>query len=72
MRGDYEVMGWNSGQCRFMGWTGRAPTTIADALVDDREDADPTGLGERLQARRDVDAVAVKVVVFNAILSGRV
>ena len=38
---------------------------IADALVDDRGDADPTGLGERLQARRDVDAVAVKVVVFN-------
>ena len=38
---------------------------IADALVDDRGDADPTGLGARLQARRDVDAVAVKVVVFN-------
>ena len=38
---------------------------IADALVDDRGDADPAGLGERLQARRDVDAIAIDVVVFN-------
>ena len=38
---------------------------IADALVDDRGDADPTGLGERLQARGDIDAIAVDVVVFN-------
>ena len=38
---------------------------IADALVDDRGDADPTGLGERLQACRDVDPIAVENVVFN-------
>ena len=38
---------------------------IADALVDDRGDADPAGLGERLQARGDVDAIAVDVVAFN-------
>ena len=38
---------------------------IADALVDDRGDADAAGLGERLQACRDVDAVAVDVVAVD-------
>ena len=38
---------------------------IADALVDDRGDADPTGLGEGFQSRGDVDTIAVDVVVFN-------
>jgi hypothetical protein len=37
---------------------------IADALVDDGGDADPTWLGQRLQARGDVDAIAVEVVLF--------
>src|SRR5690606_25781008 len=34
----------------------------ADALVDDRGDADTAGLGQRLKPRGDVDAVAVDVV----------
>ncbi len=38
---------------------------IADALVDDRGDADPTGLGEGFQSRGDVDTLAVDIVVFN-------
>ncbi len=38
---------------------------IANTLVDDRRDADPTGLGERLQARRDIDTIAVDIVAFN-------
>jgi hypothetical protein len=33
--------------------------------VDDRGDADPTGLREGFQSRCDVDAIAVEVVVFN-------
>ena len=38
---------------------------VADAFVDDRGDADPAGLGERLQPRGDVDAIAVDVVAFD-------
>ena len=38
---------------------------IADAFVDDRGDADSAGLGKRLQSRRNVDAIAIDVVVFN-------
>ena len=38
---------------------------VADALVDDRGDADAARFGERLQARRDVDAIAVNVVGFD-------
>jgi hypothetical protein len=38
---------------------------ITDALVDDRGDAYPTRLGEWLQARGNIDAIAVDVVVFN-------
>ena len=38
---------------------------VADALVDDRGDADAAGLGERLQPRGDVDAVAVDVVAVD-------
>ena len=38
---------------------------IADAFVDDRGDADPAGLGERLQARGDIDAIAVDVVALH-------
>ena len=38
---------------------------IANALVDDRRDADPARLGERLQARRDIDTIAVDIVAFN-------
>ena len=38
---------------------------IADAFVDDRGDADPAGLGQRLQPRGDIDAIAVDVVAFN-------
>ena len=38
---------------------------IADALVDDRGDADAARLGQRLQARGDVDAIAVNVVAFD-------
>ena len=38
---------------------------IADALVDNRGDADPAGLGERLQARGDVDAIAINVLAFD-------
>lgn len=38
---------------------------IANALVDDRGDADTAGPSKRLQAHRDVDAIAVAVVVFN-------
>ena len=38
---------------------------VADALVDDRGDANAAGLGQRLQARGDVDAVAVDVVALD-------
>ena len=38
---------------------------VADALVDDRGDADAARLGQRLQARGDVDAVAVDVVAVD-------
>ena len=38
---------------------------IADAFVDDRGDADAAGLGQRLQPRGDVDAVAVDVVALD-------
>jgi hypothetical protein len=38
---------------------------IADALVDDRGDADSAGLGEGFQSRGDVDTITVDVVVFN-------
>ena len=38
---------------------------IPEALVDDRGGADPTRLGERLQARGNVDAIALDVVVLN-------
>ena len=38
---------------------------IANAFVDDRGDADPTGLSERFQSRGDVDTIAIDVVVFN-------
>jgi hypothetical protein len=34
---------------------------VADVVVDRARDADPAGLGETLEARRDVDAVAVDV-----------
>jgi hypothetical protein len=36
---------------------------IADALVDDRGDADSAGLGEGFQSRGDVDTITVDVVV---------
>src|ERR1700736_4452283 len=38
---------------------------IADAFVDDRGDADPTGLGEGFQSRGDVDAIAINVLAFD-------
>ena len=38
---------------------------VADAFVDDRGDADAARFGERLEPRRDVDAVAVNVVGFD-------
>src|ERR1700728_2580517 len=38
---------------------------VADALVDDRGNADAARLGERLQAGGDVDAVAVDVVALD-------
>jgi hypothetical protein len=38
---------------------------VADAFVDDRGDANPAGLGERLEPRGDVDAVAVDVVALD-------
>jgi len=38
---------------------------IADAFVDDRGDADSTGLGERLQARGNIDAIPIDVVAFD-------
>ena len=34
---------------------------VADALVDDRGDANPAGLCQRFQTRRDVDPVAIDV-----------
>ena len=34
---------------------------VADALVDDRGDADPAGLCQRFQTRRDVDPIAIDV-----------
>ena len=43
----------------------RGVDAAADALVDDRGDADPTGLGDTFKARRDVDAVAVDVVAVD-------
>ncbi len=43
----------------------RGADPIADAFVHDRGDANPTGLGERLQPRRDIDAVAVNVVLVD-------
>ena len=39
--------------------------SIANAFVDDRGDADPAGLSERLQSRGDVDTIAIDVVVFD-------
>jgi hypothetical protein len=38
---------------------------IADALVDDRRDADTTGLGQRLQARGNIDAIPVDIVALD-------
>ena len=38
---------------------------IADALIDDRGDADAARLGQRLEPRGDVDAIAVNIVAFN-------
>jgi hypothetical protein len=38
---------------------------IADALMDDRGDADPAGLCERLQACSNVDAIAIDVVAVD-------
>src|SRR5208282_617011 len=38
---------------------------IADALIDDRGDTDTARFGQRLQARGDVDAIAVNVVAFH-------
>ena len=38
---------------------------VADAFVDDRGNADAAGLGQRLQPRGNVDAVAVDVVALN-------
>ena len=37
----------------------------ADAFVDDRGDTDAAGIGERFQARGDVDAIAVDVVAID-------
>jgi hypothetical protein len=38
---------------------------IADALVNDRGDAHAARVGERLQPRRDIDAVAINIVAVN-------
>src|SRR5215831_20888604 len=38
---------------------------ITDAFMNDRRDADSTRLRERFQSRRNVDAIAVDVIVFN-------
>jgi hypothetical protein len=38
---------------------------IADLITDDPADADPAGLGERLQPRRHVHPVAENVVLLN-------
>ena len=38
---------------------------IADALVNDRGDADPAGLCKRFQACGNIDAIAIDVVAFN-------
>src|ERR1700733_2398460 len=38
---------------------------VADAFVDDRRDANASGLGERLEPRGDVDAVAVNVLALD-------
>ena len=39
--------------------------SIADAFVDDRGNANATGLGQRLEPRGNVDTVAVDVVALN-------
>ena len=38
---------------------------VADAFVDDGGDANPAGFGERLQARRNVDAIAIDVIALD-------
>ena len=38
---------------------------IADAFVDDGRNADPAGLGQRLEAGGDVDAIAVDIVTLD-------
>ena len=38
---------------------------IADAFIDNRRDTDAAGLGERLEPRSDVNAVAVDIVPFD-------
>ena len=38
---------------------------ITDAFMNDRRDADSTRLREGFQSRRNVDAIAIDVVVFN-------
>src|ERR1700683_1481307 len=38
---------------------------VADAFVDDRGDANAAGLGEGLEPRGNVDAVAVNVLAFD-------
>ena len=43
----------------------RGVDPVADAFIDDGGDADAARLGERLEARGDVDAVAIDVVAFD-------
>ena len=38
---------------------------IADAFVDDRGDTDAAGFGERFQARGNIDAIPIDVIVFD-------
>lgn len=38
---------------------------VADAFVDDGGDADAAGFGKRLQARRNVDAIAIDVIALD-------